>query len=178
MKSYRRKHHHESLVEDELKRHVQKSIGIAKLAIGKKLSLLNEMAISLKEFIVDIDGVKYELARNWCLCKWCQLFDHENINFNHWKEELKIYIDRLSLTKLKNKMGKKKHLTNMLVNKHEFNDYTMVLDVIASKFTKEHIMNVSQREVVAKAFANSINQLIDAIVSKLDSQTYVDETFA
>lgn len=176
MRSYRRKTY-KSVVEAELERHVQKSLSVAKQAIDGKFSLLAEMAISLKEFIADVDGVKYELVRNWCLCKWCQMFDPENINFNHWKEELKIYIDRLSLSRIKNKIGKKKHLVNVLVNKHEFNDCTMILDVIASKFTKEHIMNVAQRKTVAKSFADNIRQLIDAIVSRTDSQMYIEKTF-
>lgn len=176
MKSYRRK--------DNLRiRKLEESghrIGISTInAIEGCWPMISEMAIPLKAYLEKIESFKYELARNWCLCKWCQVFDPANVNFNHWKEELSNFMDQLSAPTLKNNISKKKHLERYLIEWYELEDKAMVLSLINRKFNKEHIMDQSQRECVAQAFANSIHGLIDAIANGVVAcDEYVQATFA
>ena len=176
MKSYRRK--------DNLRiRKLEESghrIGINTInAIEGRWPMISEMAIPLKAYLEKIESFKYELARNWCLCKWCQTYDPTNVNFNHWKEELSNFMDQLSAPTLKNNVSKKKHLERYLIEWYELEDKAMVLSLINRKFNKEHIMDQSQREYVAQAFANSIRGLIDAIASGVVAcDEYVQATFA
>lgn len=41
------------------------------------ISMINEMALSIKDYIQKIDGLRFQLVENWCFCKWCQLFNIE-----------------------------------------------------------------------------------------------------
>ena len=77
------------------------------------LGLVSEMSIPLKRFRERSDGIRLPLIRHWCLCKWCQLFDKENQNLNHWKDEVFAFIDDLQSIDIKNGISKKKTLTNM-----------------------------------------------------------------
>lgn len=153
MKTYRRKdvQHIQHIVDVQIHRH------------NKPIQQLNEMALPLKEYTKRIEDLMYQLAENWCLCKWCQLFDQSNQSFTHWKEELGAYLKRLSAPKLKNNIGKKKHLEKYLVDWYDLDEKDMVLSVIDYKFDKEQIMDNAQRDAAASAFADSIHLLIDAI---------------
>ena len=140
---------------------------------------LNEMALPLKEYTKRIDDIMYQINENWCLCKWCQMFSLENDNFNHWKEELMAHVKKLSAPKLKNNIDKKKHLEKHLVEWYDLDEVPMVLDVISHKFNIEHIIDTSQRNSVAQAFANGIHILIDVIDAGNEAcETYIENEFA
>ena len=61
-------------------------------SIGKEISRFDEMSASLKSYRDRIENLRFQLVENWCLCKYCQMFDSQNLNYNHWVKELKIYI--------------------------------------------------------------------------------------
>lgn len=145
---------------------------------SKRLSLLSEMAIPLKIFIRDIEGLKFQIIQNWCLCKWCQLFNPENDNFNHWKEELAAHILQLQNSKLKGKISKRKQLQRYLVEYYEYNDKDVVVGAIRDKFAIEKIYDKKQIDVVASSFAKNIGSLIDVISSpNMSIMSYLSETF-
>lgn len=145
----------------------------------KTMHMMNEMAMPLKVYIRKIENYMYELIQNWCLCKWCQLYDPMNINFNHWKKELRNCINQLKDPILKSNANKEKHLRQQLVEFYELNDKHMVYRMICDKFDDEHIFDKKQIDNVAKAFADNIEQLI-CLMSNVDSSTkeYVQATFA
>lgn len=58
-----------------------------------RIGMINEMAIPLKKYKERVDGLRFQLVENWCLSKYCQLFDDTNLNFKHWINELKASID-------------------------------------------------------------------------------------
>lgn len=64
-------------------------------------TIITEMAVPLKDYKQRVDGLRFCLVENWCLCKWCQLYNHECENFAHWVTELKICIDNLKLLNIK-----------------------------------------------------------------------------
>lgn len=144
----------------------------------KNASLISEMAIPLKLFIRDIEGLKFQIIQNWCLCKWCQLFDPENINFNHWKEELASFLLQLQNSKIKGGISKRKHLDKYFIEYYEYNDKDSVIGAIRDKFSREGINDNRQINRVAREFANDINSLLDVISDQMKPiMAYIHKTF-
>lgn len=140
--------------------------------------MINEMSISLKNYKQKVDGLRFQLVENWCLCKWCQIFNQENINFNHWIIELKACINHLKLINIKNGIDKKRTLIRMLINDYDYNQNNMIVRIIKDKFDLENINNSSQIETVASAFANEINNIIKVISDDaVSTNLYIQKTF-
>lgn len=145
----------------------------------KRLGILNEMAISLKEWQDKAEDLRFQIVENWCLCKWCQLFDTNNSLFNHWKVELRAFIRKLKLIHIKNDISKDKVLTRVWISKCDLNDKDMVLEIIEDKFNEKNLMDAKQKEIVAASFANEVDDLIECIAqSKITSDAYIMKTFA
>lgn len=141
--------------------------------------MMTEMAMPLKVYIRKIDSYMHEFVENWCLCKWCQLFDSDNINFNHWRKELCAFINQLKDPTITNGIDNKKHLQKWLVKYYDLNDTTMVCRIIKDKFDDEQIADESQMHDVAEQFASNIDTLIDVIASpELSTKKYVQAAFA
>lgn len=121
------------------------------------------MAIPLKDYKNRVDGLRFQLVENWCLCKYCSLFDQDNPNFNHWKIELHTVIKNLKMVDIKNNIDKHKTITKMLINDYDYNDYLMILRIIDDKFDDEHIDDRIKKERVSIEFSKNINELIDVI---------------
>lgn len=47
----------------------------------------SEKMFSVEEFKGRVDGLRFQLIENWCLCKYCQLYDSANENYGHWVAE-------------------------------------------------------------------------------------------
>lgn len=172
MKSYRRTDH---VIDAKM---LKRALQIENDACNGKLPILTEMAIPLKSFLIQAEGLRRQIAINWCLCKWCQLFYPQCRNFNHWKEELMAHLSHLNDINIKNKIDKRSHLHKMLVDDYDFNDRNTVLKVIANKFYKEHINDMAQRNVVADAFAANVDNVINVISNEQnETAPYVEETF-
>mgnify|MGYP003293788485 CR=1 FL=1 len=142
-----------------------------------KKAVLNEMAVPLKQYKNRVDGLRFQLVENWCLCKWCQLYNADCETFNHWKVELKACIDNLKFLDIKNGVDKRKTLIRMLVDDYDYNDTNMIERIVRGKFVKEKIDN-QEKIQVCLAFADNIGDLIDAIsIQAIDTEEYLDRTF-
>lgn len=126
-------------------------------------SLIFEMAIPLKDYKNRVDGLRFQLVENWCLCKYCSLFDQDNPNFNHWKVELRAAIKNLKMVDIKNDIDKHKTITKMLIDDYDYSDYHMILRIIDDKFDDEHINDWFKKERVSIEFSKNVNELIDVI---------------
>ena len=160
-KSYRRSDHQMANAE--------KWRRIAKLAVNAekgKLPVLTEMSMSLDTFIEKVDALHFEIVENWCLCKWCQMFDPSNQHFNHWKKELAAHMKFLHRPMLKNHISKRKHIAKVFIDDYDLNEKDMVVRNIYDKFIEEQIDNNKQINAVAEEFAKSVNALIDAIANE------------
>ena len=111
-------------------------------SIGKEISRFDEMSASLKSYRDRIENLRFQLVENWCLCKYCQMFNSQNLNYNHWVKELKIYIDGLKYVNLKNGIDKRKPLKMVLVDYFDLNDENMIFRMIRSKFKREGLFEV------------------------------------
>ena len=65
-------------------------------------TLVFEMAYSRKELKNSFDGILDQIIENWCLVKYCSLYDEQNINKNHWANELTAHMYNILKRQLKN----------------------------------------------------------------------------
>ena len=144
----------------------------------KRIGVINEMAVPLKDYRARVDGLRFQLVENWCLCKWCQLFNPECENFAHWVTELKTCIDNLKFLDIKNNIDKRKTLIKMLVKDYDYDNANMIERIIRGKFVRENITDNTQKIQVCTTFADNIMGLIDAIsMEVIDSDEYIQNTF-
>ena len=143
-----------------------------------RIGLINEMAVPLKIYKERVDGLRFQLVENWCLCKWCQLFNPKCENFVHWINELKACINNLKFLDIKNGIDKKKTLIRMLINDYDYNNSNMIERIVRGKFVRENINDINQKKSVCDEFANNINSLIDVISNDVfDFDEYIQKTF-
>ena len=136
------------------------------------------MAVPLKTYRARVDGLRFQLVENWCLCKWCQLFNPECEKFAHWVTELKTCIDNLKFLDIKNNIDKRKTLIKMLVKDYDYDNANMIERIIRGKFVRENITDNTQKIQVGTKFADNIMGLIDAIfMEDIDSDEYIQNTF-
>lgn len=142
------------------------------------VSMINEMAIPLKDYKRRVEGLRLQLVENWCLCKWCQLFNPECENFHHWITELRACINNLKLVDIKNGIDKRRTLVQILINKYDYDKTNMIIRIINSKFNLEKINDDYQRARVAHKFADNIEDLMDAIsIDTIDADSYIKSNF-
>jgi len=145
----------------------------------KRIGLINEYAIPLKGYRARVDGLRFQLVENWCLCKWCQLLNPECENFAHWMTELKACIDNLKFIDIKNGINKRRTLLRMLINDYDYNNPNMIERIIRGKFVIENINDNNQKIRVCTEFADNINDLIDVIsIDAIDTNEYLENTFS
>lgn len=143
-----------------------------------RIGSINEMSVPLKNYRERVDGLRFQLVENWCLCKWCQLYNPQCTTFAHWMQELKACIDNLKFLDINNGIDKKRTLTRMLVEDYDYNNTNMIERIVRGKFNKENITNVNQKIHSCSEFANNISGLIDAIsIDSIDIDTYLQDTF-
>lgn len=143
-----------------------------------RIGMVNEMAVRLKDYKHRVDGLRFRMVENWCLSKWCQLFDPECENFQHWINELKACMDNLKYLDIKNGIDKRKTLIKMLVKDYDYDNVNMIERIIRGKFAKENITDINQKITVCKEFADNITNLIDAIsIDSIEIEHYLEQTF-
>ena len=143
-------------------------------------SMVVEMASTIKDFIDDIESIRFQLAQNWCLCKWCQMFDPKKDMFNHWKSELVACIMFLRDVKLKSG-SKMKTIMRTMVEKRDFDDVDIIYDAISYKFAKEGISDEDSMMVVSREFVSGLPELVglmsETTRDKENIVKYMERTF-
>lgn len=119
-------------------------------------TLIVEMACSRSEYINLISNLDEQIIQNWCLVYYCNVYDKDNVNFNHWNKELKALLGRISKKRIKiaNKLSIIKYV---LKERDELNTYSSVRLYIESKMKKEKISN------------DIIHELCNAVINNIDS---------
>lgn len=163
------------LTENKIREIVNETVRDAINRIG----LITEMAVPLKDYKHRVDGLRLQLVENWCLCKYCQLFDLNNQNFAHWITELRVCINNLKFLDIKNGIDKRRVLQKMLVEDYDYDETNMIMRIIEDKFNGENINDNSQKAKVCAEFADNINGLIDVIaINSISTVTYIHDTFS
>ena len=137
-----------------------------------------EMALPLKTFKNRIDNLRFQLIENWCLLKYCQLYDPNNQNISHWGAELLACLKNLRDFEIKGKISKEKTLVKMLIDDYDYDESRKILAIIRDKFDIEHFVDMSKREEVALEFVNSLRELIAFLCNDAMSNIqYLEMTF-
>ena len=162
------------ITECQLKKIINETVN----DVLNRIGVMNEMAVPLKIYRARVDGLRFQLVENWCLCKYCQLFNPECENFAHWLKELKACINNLKFLDIKNGIDKRRTLTLMLIDDYDYDKTNMIVRIINDKFDSENINNNTQRARVASAFADGIQNLIEVIsVDTISTISYIQTTF-
>ena len=162
------------ITESQLKEIINETVN----DVLNRIGMINEMAVPLKTYRARVDGLRFQLVENWCLCKWCQLFNPECENFAHWITELKACIDNLKFLDIKNGIDKRRTLIKMLVRDYDYDNANMIERIIRGKFVRENLTDNVQKAQACTAFADNIFGLIDAIsMESIDSDEYIQNTF-
>lgn len=134
--------------------------------------MITEMALPLKEFKRRVDGLRFQLIENWCLCEYCHLYDQSNDNFGHWVSEFNACARNLQDFEIKGGINKRKTIAKMLIDDYDYNQERKILFIIREKFNAENLRDMSRRNEIATKFVNSLNGLIDVLS---DTQTSIDD---
>lgn len=139
--------------------------------------VLNEMAVPIKTYKARVDNLRLQLVENWCLCRYCQLFNPNSEYFNHWIKELRAHMNNIKSLNLK-KGDKLKILTQMLIVDYDFDDVNTIYRIVVGKFGRERISNVNIISRVCGDFANSINDFVKALgMDNIITEDYLMNTF-
>ena len=164
------------MTNEEKKKLTEKIERCIKEVINEKI-LISEMAIPLKDYRKKAEDLRFQLVENWCLCKYCQLYSHDNQNFAHWIVELKSIIQALKFVRLKGDASKEKALYNLYVDRCDYKDAKMIHNIIFDKFTRENITSNEEINNVSVAFTNGIDALIHNMADDETSlDGYIEET--
>lgn len=140
--------------------------------------LVVERTLSLKEFKRRIDGLRFQLIENWCLCKYCQFYDQTSDSFGLWISEFNACAKYIRDSEVKGKIDKKKTIHAMFIDDYDYNQERKILTIIREKFDVKNIKDMSMRNTIATSFVNSIGNLIDFLVNTQTSiADYDKETF-
>lgn len=162
------------ITKSRLREFLNESVEDVLNRIGK----INEKSVPLRVYKARVDGLRFQLVENWCLCKWCQLFNPSCKNYSYWITELKACIDNLKFIAIQNGIDKRKTLKQMLVNDYDNDDANMIERIVRGKFVRENISDKYQKVRVCIEFADNITGLIDAIsIDTIDSDEYIHNTF-
>lgn len=133
-----------------------------------------EMAQSLAEYKKDIEANIYNIVVYILLI---MKSNEEQVNefINHWKREIRIYINELCEKKLKtqdNYSSRYKHVYDVIVNKLDFNDNDNIMYKFYNKLYKEgydlddKLVYNDFMKLFHEFQDNYLDELIDVIASK------------
>lgn len=130
-----------------------------------------EMAYDRRRYCDAIFNLHTEIVQNWCLVKYCNMFDEENYNRLHWSKELTSYLEKLQNVKLKS--GDKLRATKLeLIESAELDDEEEVFKKCRTKWLDENLP-LDKLNIVAKEFVNEIENICKYICDpRFDIRNY------
>ena len=137
---------------------------------------LFEMVYSRQDYLYRIMGLTKQIVENWCLIKYCNLYDIENCNRLHWSKELIAHLENLCDCNLKKGLNKLKTTEYALIYKAELDDKDVVYKLLYRKWKDENLPDYT-KSVVAKAFSKEVLKICKLIANNSieDIEKYVYE---
>lgn len=124
-----------------------------------------EMAYTREQFIRNASSRAIQIVQNWCLVKYCNLYDEENYNRLHWSKELITHLEDLRLQKLKGGLNKLKTTKYALIDCAELDKPQMIKDMLESKWIDENLPHKVIDELSVE-FTKDIVKICDIISNK------------
>lgn len=105
-------------------------------------SYIFEMAYNRKEIRKRVEALTNQIIENWCLIKYCSLYDKTNTNKNHWKQELRAHLYNIYEMKTKGGNAKTKYnlISEIIYDKKEITSSSKIASIIRIKFRNENII--------------------------------------
>ena len=129
---------------------------------------INKMAYERKKLLDWMLFYVILIYQNWCLVRYCSVFDPQNQNKKHWSAELQALI--VEYAEMRTKLDKRKITKTGFIDQPESYDYMQIFAAIEQKFEKEHIDFV-RTEYVAKDMTKHLEEIVDLLsIKKLTYQ--------
>lgn len=149
-----------------------------KIAATPVNELLTEMAVPLKDYRARVDGLRFQLVENWCMCEYCRLYSPDNYNFQHWLTELAAVVNNLKKLYIKEDINRQKVLKRMLIDDYDYDKPMMIEQIVRDKFDVEKITSIEQRMRICVEFTRAINNIINLIsIESFSTKDYLQCQF-
>ena len=134
-------------------------------------TLVFEMAYSRKELKNSFDGILDQIIENWCLVKYCSLYDSNNINKSHWTNELTAHMYNILKRQLKNggEDAKLQLLKSVTYEQKEYTTSVAIKRCIRLKFKRE---NIQIHAEVCSACIEDLETILNLISKKDTDENY------
>ena len=131
-------------------------------------TLIFEMTYSRKELKNSFDSILDQIIENWCLVKYCSLYDTSNINKNHWVNELTAHMYNILNRQLKNggEDAKLQLLKSVAYDHKEYITAAAIKRCIRLKFKKE---NIQITDELCSACIEDLETILE-LISKRDTE--------
>ena len=131
-------------------------------------TLVFEMTYSRKELKNSFDGILDQIIENWCLVKYCSLYDEQNINKNHWANELTAHMYNILKRQLKNG-GEDAKLQLLKSVAYEQKEYTTAIAIKRCIRLKSKKENIKIHDAVCLACREDLETIL-SLISKRDTE--------
>ena len=127
---------------------------------------LFEMAYNRSKYQDVLDALVDQLVQNWCLVRYCTLFNENNRNKLHWKQELYSHISNIQRMLLK--VDKFKATQEVLIGWRELNNFDQVIRAIDNKWYNENLdIDAEYTDIIVSDFAEyGADELIKILSEK------------
>lgn len=136
------------------------------------------MGIALKEYNMRVDKLRLHFVENWCLCKYCELYDSGNPYFEYWAEALLYAMSDIKSLNVND--GHKLEIINqMLIVEYDFDDSNTIYRIVVDRFNQEGISGSAKICNVCRAFASSATVFVNALGDdSIIAYKYIRDTFS
>ena len=130
-----------------------------------------EMAESRKELKKDIDGLIKQIIENWCLVKYCSLYDPNHLTKNHWKNELESHMINIFEKKLKSGDSDTKYkvIHDWVIDSLEINTAFKIQMIMRRKIKKE---NLKMPDEIYELCIEELDTLLCLMSNKYTPENY------
>lgn len=98
---------------------------------------LFEMASNRSEFLDKLDNLHEQIIENWCLIRYCIVFDNKNINKNHWRKELSAHLYNIVLHRYD--VNRINAIKEVYLRKLRLDNSNVIYNIISKKWSKENL---------------------------------------
>ena len=147
-----------------------------------------EMAQNKSSYQSSVINTLPQIAQNWCLCKYCQLYrqDLMTTTYLHWRRELEIHLDSLNKRDTKPLRNKERWTREVILVQSGYTKPETVFKFCSLKFFHENsplyggqslgITDEQQKEV-CELFSKVLEDIVSCICSSDSVVVYVKKEF-
>lgn len=146
-----------------------------------------EMAYSRQLYQGFVSNTLPQIAQNWCLCKYCQLYRPDlNDTYIYWRSELETHLNNLNQKETNPTKNKERWTRQSIIDQDKYNLVLNVLKKCRLKFLQENEgsknkpglgITEDQQKEVCTLFADSLEDIISCISGPENVENYTRSIF-